>query len=60
MQNMNFDDISVRCGAFPENTASIRVMEKAGMVREDFTEDIEYRGIMHHCVYYSIKANGPL
>ena len=57
---MNFNDISVRCGAFSENTASIRVMEKAGMVREDFTEDIEYRGIMHHCVYYSINAHGTL
>ena len=41
------------CGAFTENPASIRVMEKCGMVRSDFTEVIPYRGKDHTCVYYS-------
>ena len=41
------------CGAFTENPASSRVMEKCGMVRSDFTEVIPYRGKDHLCVYYS-------
>ncbi len=45
----------VQCGAFAENPASIRVMEKAGMVRLEKTEDIEYRGMLHRCVYYGIQ-----
>ena len=40
------------CGAFEGNTASQRVMEKAGMMRISFTEEIEYRGKTHLCVYY--------
>jgi RimJ/RimL family protein N-acetyltransferase len=43
----------VVCGAFEENTASLRVMEKAGMTKIDLTEAIEYRGEVHNCVYYS-------
>ena len=43
------------CGAFEENAASIRVMEKAGMQRIEFTENIDYRGKTHLCVYYSTK-----
>lgn len=43
----------VVCGAFEENAASIRVMEKAGMQRIEFTENIDYRGKTHLCVYYS-------
>lgn len=42
-------------GAFAENTASIRVMEKARMQRLEKTDEIEYRGILHRCVYYSRK-----
>lgn len=42
-------------GAFEENTASMRVMEKCGMSRTKMTAEIEYRGIKHKCVYYSIK-----
>ena len=42
-------------GAFSENPASIRVMEKCSMTRIDKEETIEYRGISHRCVYYSIK-----
>ncbi len=43
---------SVRAGAFLENPASIRVMEKCGMHRCLQTEQIEYRGRLHTCVYY--------
>ena len=45
----------VICGAFEENAASIRVMEKAGMQQMEFTENIDYRGKTHLCVYYSTK-----
>lgn len=45
----------VQAGAFEENVASTRIMEKAGMKRIDYTEEIEYRGKMHHCIYYSYK-----
>ena len=45
----------VRCGAFTENPASIRVMEKAGMTLLPLTEEIPYRGSVHHCVYYGIR-----
>lgn len=40
-------------GAFPENSASIRVMEKNGMTRIEKTEPIDYRGKTHICVYYT-------
>lgn len=43
-------------GAFSTNAASIRVMEKCGMERLDKTDEIEYRGITHNCVYYSRKS----
>lgn len=45
----------VVCGAFAQNRASTRVMEKAGMTRINKVEDIEYRGQVHLCVYYSIQ-----
>jgi RimJ/RimL family protein N-acetyltransferase len=45
----------VVCGAFAQNKASQRVMEKAGMERIPFTEEIEYRGNTHLCVYYQIS-----
>jgi len=41
-------------GAFAENCASIRVMQKAGMQLMDKTELIEYRGQNRNCVYYGI------
>ncbi len=44
----------VVCGAFRENIASIRVMEKAGMEKLAKTDEIEYRGKQHQCLYYSI------
>lgn len=43
----------VEAGAFAENAANIRVMEKAGMVRQEKTEIIEYREKAHTCVYYA-------
>ena len=44
----------VLAGFFEENKASKRVMEKAGMVKEDYEDDIEYNNTKHHCIYYSI------
>ena len=45
----------VICGAFSQNTASQRVMEKAGMHLIEKSEDIAYRGKIHSCVYYAIE-----
>ena len=43
---------SVIAGAFSQNKASIRVMEKAGMQPIEKTEEIEYRDQTHKCVYF--------
>jgi len=48
--------IEVVTGAFVENIASRRVMEKCGMNLMELEEEIEYRGIVHQCVYYIRKA----
>lgn len=48
----------VVAGAFEDNPASIRVMEKCGMSRLEKTEEIDYRGAVHHCIFYSIKRTG--
>lgn len=49
----------VICGAFEENRASQRVMEKCGMERTEQTDEIDYRGKLHQCVYYHvIKRKG--
>lgn len=45
----------VMAGAFEDNTASIRVMQKCGMRKLGKTDEIEYRGKVHNCVYYSRK-----
>ena len=45
----------VVCGAFEENPASLRVMQKAGMTLLDRTDEIEYRGKVHRCIYYSAR-----
>lgn len=45
----------ISAGAFQENSASIRVMVKAGMARTNKTEELEYRGEYHRCIYYSIR-----
>ena len=47
--------VEISAGAFEENGASIRVMEKSGMEREERTDTIEYRGAVHRCVYYRIR-----
>ena len=49
----------VETGAFEENLASIRVMEKSGMTRIDKEDSIEYRGKTHRCVYYQKRAQNP-
>ena len=50
--DMGFEE--VKAGFFEENIASGRVMEKCGMVKMDLEEDIEYKGILRHCLYYHI------
>ena len=45
----------IEAGAFVQNKASIRVMEKCGMHRIEKTEQIEYRGETHDCVYYAME-----
>ena len=45
----------VVCGAFEENPASLRVMQKAGMTLLDKVDEIEYRGKVHRCLYYSSR-----
>ena len=44
----------VRAGFFENNIPSKRVMEKCGMHKIDLEEDIEYKGVLHHCMYYEI------
>ena len=44
-------------GAFEENSASFKVMEKCGMERMKKEEDITYRGATYHCYYYSIRRD---
>ena len=48
-----FDE--VLAGAFQENPASIRVMEKSGMKKLERQDEVEYRGKLHRCVYYSVR-----
>ena len=43
---------TVVAGYFSENPASGRVMEKAGMQKSDYTDEIEYRGQNHRCLYF--------
>ena len=45
----------VMTGAFINNKASCRVMEKCGMERIDKEEDMFYHDKLHHCIYYSKK-----
>lgn len=44
----------VVAGAFEENKASIRVMEKCGLVPKNESEKLEYRGKEHTVIYYFI------
>ncbi|MBO7253038.1 MAG: GNAT family N-acetyltransferase [Oscillospiraceae bacterium] len=43
-------------GAFQENPASLRVMEKAGMTLLEKQDIIAYRGRDHICIYYSMQV----
>ena len=45
----------VIAGAFEENAASLRVMEKSGMLKIQKTDEAEYRGKTHRCVYYAAQ-----
>lgn len=47
----------VVAGAFEENAASIRVMEKSGMTKAARTDEVTYRGKTHRCIYY-LAQNG--
>ena len=42
------------CGAFSSNEASIKVMEKAGLILLNRMDTIQYHGVNHSCIYYSI------
>jgi len=44
----------IETGAFEENSASIRVMEKCGMTKSGMTGEYDYRGEKHKVIYYSI------
>lgn len=43
-------------GAFEENKASQRVMEKCGMVKTDLIEKVEYRNQIHRCIMYIYES----
>lgn len=47
---------AVKASAFEGNTASMRVMEKCGMVLSGEEESVEYRGVTHKCICYIKKA----
>ena len=47
--------VEQRPRTFEENIASIRVMEKCGMMRQEHHDEISYRSVVHRCVYYAIK-----
>ena len=48
-----FDEVVA--GAFEGNEASFRVMVKSGMQKQEYQDEIEYRGKVHRCVYYAIR-----
>ena len=45
----------VYAGAFKINTASLKVMEKAGMRKTNMKASVDYCGKNYPCIYYSIK-----
>ncbi|MBQ8496845.1 MAG: GNAT family N-acetyltransferase [Clostridia bacterium] len=51
---------TIYAGAFENNLASIRVMEKSGMKKMNSRASIDYRGKTYQCVYYSIKKEKKL
>jgi RimJ/RimL family protein N-acetyltransferase len=44
-------------GAFENNEASIKVMQKCGMKKITKEDDISYQGVLHHCYYYAISRD---
>ncbi len=48
---------TVYAAHFEHNLASGRVMIKSGMKQIERIEYIEYRGVNHKCIYYSINNN---
>jgi RimJ/RimL family protein N-acetyltransferase len=46
---------TVLAGAFAQKLARLRVMEKCGMEKQDYTDEIEYRGNTYTCIYYAAK-----
>ena len=46
---------TVVAGAFEENAASLRVMEKCAMTPTGETEEIAYRGKTHRCIFCKIS-----
>ena len=51
---------TVKAAAFEENTASLRVMEKAGMVKTGQTEEIEYRGKIRRCICFEKNKHSDM
>ena len=51
--NQGFEEVVA--GAFEGNDASFRVMIKSGMQKQEYQDEIEYRGKVHRCVYYAIR-----
>lgn len=49
----------VKAGAFAENTASMRVMEKCGMTPTGAEEEISYGGILRRCICYELRSDSP-
>ena len=47
----------VKTGAFKENKASIKVMEKCNMIKTNIIDKITYKGIEHECVNYEMRYN---
>lgn len=45
----------IKAGAFIENIASIKVMEKCNMEKTNIIDKISYKGVEHDCVNYIIK-----
>ena len=45
----------IRAGAFEDNRASMRVMEKCGLTPTGETEIIPYRGENHRCICYAVS-----
>jgi len=53
LQERGFREIVA--GAFAENRASIRIMEKSGMQPVDRQDTVQYRGKRYKCIYYSYR-----